>query len=210
MKQNQNGEILYWRDSSLYLNLTNNCSNDCVFCVRNYKEGVFGFNLKLDYDPSFNEILELLSPKLLEKFQEIVFTGFGEPLVRLDLVCKIAVEIKKMRNSIKIRIDTNGLAELLNPGIDVVTKLKNSEVDSLSISLNAENAQKYNEICRPKFGIDSFNAILKFADKAKKLFDVRFTIVDIPQINLDECKNLAAKMNIPLKIRPYNGPEIVL
>lgn len=210
MKTKLSGEILYWRESSLYLNITNKCSNDCIFCVKNYKDGVFGFNLKLNYNPSLEEILELFTLDLLEQYQEIVFTGFGEPLLRLDLICKIAIELKKMRKTIKIRIDTNGLGELINPGIDVIRKLKDAKVDSLSISLNAENAQKYNEICKPKFGINSFNALIEFANKAKKVLEVRFTVVDIPQINLEACKNLAFEMNIPLKIRPYNGPEIIL
>lgn len=202
--------LVYWRDSSIYLNITNKCTNNCIFCVRNYQNGVFGFNLKLDHEPSKKEILNSFTEIISEKFQEVVFTGFGEPLARLDLVCSLAQEIKKIKKEILIRIDTNGLGELINPGIDVIQKLRDGKIDALSISLNAENAEKYLQICKPKFGFESFKAILDFTSKAKQFFKLRFTVVAIPQIDITVCKQIADEFDIPLKIRHYSGPEITI
>ncbi|HUU76841.1 MAG TPA: TatD family nuclease-associated radical SAM protein [candidate division Zixibacteria bacterium] len=202
--------LVYWRDSSIYLNITNKCTNNCIFCVRNFQIGVFGFNLKLDHEPSKKEILDSFTEVISEKFQEVVFTGFGEPLTRLNLVCNLAQEIKKIKKEIFIRIDTNGLGELINPGIDVIQKLRDGKIDALSISLNAENAEKYLKICKSKFGYESFKAILDFTSKAKQFFNLRFTVVDIPQIDIIACKQIADNFDIPLKIRHYSGPELII
>ena len=202
--------IVYWMRDSLYINITNKCTNDCVFCVRNYRDGVYGFNLTLDYEPSPKEILEKLFPLISSKYKEIVFTGFGEPLTRLDDVCYISKEIKSKYPELSIRIDTNGLGELINPNDDVIQRLTQAGVNALSISLNAENREKYNKICKPSFGLESFDAILSFAKKAVDHFSVVFTVVEIPQIDLDTCKEIAEKMNIQLKIRGYSGPEVIV
>ncbi|MHA1245673.1 MAG: radical SAM protein [Candidatus Heimdallarchaeota archaeon] len=92
------GALVYWKNTSLYLNITNRCSNDCLFCVRNYRQGVYGFNLKLEKDPTENEIMDAIKQELSRDFAELVFTGFGEPLLRLDLVCNIAKQVKQLTN----------------------------------------------------------------------------------------------------------------
>ena len=201
--------IIYWRKSSLYLNITNRCCNNCLFCVRNYRDGVFGFRLKLENDPSLNDIIERLRENLNNKYEEIVFTGFGEPLERLDTVQKITKEIRKVNQEIPIRLDTNGLGELLNPERAVLKILKDSGLSHISISLNASNKEMYNKLCKPKFGFKSFDAIIDFAKKAKKDFIVNFTVVNVPVIDIEACKKLAENLEIPLKIREYSGPKII-
>ena len=208
---NQNKEsIIYWLDTSLYLNITNKCCNNCVFCVRNYKSGVYGFTLKLTSDPSEEEIILELDKQTITEYKEIVFTGYGEPLERLDIVCNVSKKIRKIAPDIPIRVDTNGLGELLNPEIDVIDSLREAGVTHLSISLNASTAEKYQQICRPRFGKESFLAILSFAEKAKDYFDVLYTVVGIPELDLAACEKIAADQNIPLRVRPYSGPKIVL
>ena len=206
-----NGALVYWKNTSLYLNITNRCSNDCLFCVRNYRQGVYGFNLQLDKEPTENEILETIKQELSRDFEELVFTGFGEPLLRLELVCNIAKQVKQLTNDkLTLRIDTNGLADLTYPEINVLEKLQEAKIDKLSISLNTENAEKYLRICQPIYGLESYESLLTFAEKANRYFEVRFTIVAIPQVDIDACQKIADEMAIPLIIRPYNGPDFIV
>ncbi|MFW9921660.1 MAG: TatD family nuclease-associated radical SAM protein [Candidatus Thorarchaeota archaeon] len=207
MNEISDGNIIYWRGTSLYINITNRCTNDCIFCVKHFQNGVFGFNLSLTQDPSLDEILQELFRHDISIYEEIVFTGFGEPLLRLDVVISIAKEIKR-KSDINLRIDTNGLVELVYPHRDILLDLKNAGIDSLSISLNAESPEKYFEICKPKYGTDSYSAILSFAKKAKEYFQVQFTVVDIPPINISSCKKISEDIGIPLRIRHYSGPEL--
>jgi len=205
------GALVYWKNTSLYLNITNRCSNDCLFCVRNYRQGVYGFNLQLEKDPTENEIMDAIKQELSRDFTELVFTGFGEPLLRLDLVCNIAKQVKQLTNDkLTLRIDTNGLADLTYPEINVLEKLREAKIDKLSISLNTETAEKYLKICQPVYGFGSYESLLTFAEKAKRNFEVRFTVVAIPQVDIDACQKIADKMDIPLVIRPYNGPDFTL
>ena len=208
MKDLSEQSVIYWRKTSLYLNITNRCCNDCLFCVRKYRTGVFGFRLKLENDPLEDDIIQELRENLSNKFEEVVFTGFGEPLERLAVVESIAKEIRKINLKIPIRLDTNGLGELINPEMNVLAILKKSGITHISISLNASNKEIYNKLCRPRFGLKSFNAIIDFAKKAKKDFVVNFTVVNVPLINIEACKRLAENLEIPLKIREYSGPKI--
>lgn len=202
------GAIVYWKNSSLYLNITNRCSNACMFCVRNYRQGVYGFNLQLEKEPTENELMNAIKQELFRDFSELVFTGFGEPLLRLDMVCNIAKQVKQIpSDKLTLRIDTNGLADLTYPEINVLEKLRNAKIDKLSISLNTENAEKYLKICKPIYGPESYDSLLNFAEKAKADFEVRFTVVAIPQVDIEACQRIADEMAIPLTIRQYNGPD---
>jgi len=208
---NNQGAIVYWKNSSLYLNITNRCTNDCKFCVRNYREGVYGFNLQLKKEPTEEELMNAIKQELSRDFVELVFTGYGEPLLRLDLVCSIAKRVKQLTNNkLILRIDTNGLADLTYPEINILEKLLNAKIDKLSISLNAENAEKYLQICQPVYGLESYDSLLNFAEKAKRNFEVRFTVVAVSQVDVEACQRIADKMTIPLVIRPYHGPNFIL
>jgi len=202
--------IVYWRKTSLYLNITNKCPNNCVFCVRNYKTGVFGFRLKLKKDPEEQAIIRELRRYLSNAFEEVVFTGYGEPLERLEVVCNVSREIKRLFPDITIRLDTNGLGWLINPDTDVIMELKQAGIDHISISLNASNAEQYYKICKPKFGKQSFEALLEFAKIANNFFKINYTVVAIPQIDIQACQKLADEQKISLKIRHYSGPELVI
>lgn len=88
--------VVYWLDSSLYLNITNRCSNDCYFCFRNYWRGIGGFNLKLTHEPSADQVIrELLKQIHRKRWNEVVFCGFGEPTARLDCILKVTRWIKE-------------------------------------------------------------------------------------------------------------------
>ncbi|MFQ6126364.1 MAG: hypothetical protein ACE5R6_17400 [Candidatus Heimdallarchaeota archaeon] len=43
---------------------------------------------------------------------EIVFCGYGEPLIRLDTILAATREIKQRYPKVKVRLDTNGQGSL--------------------------------------------------------------------------------------------------
>ena len=186
------------------MNVTNQCSNRCCFCIRNFKDGVAGFNLKLSKEPSVDEIISELQNVLNRKnWREIVFCGFGEPLQRLDCVLDVARWIKRHYGKIvSIRVNTNGQAVLLNKERDAVRELKEAGVDKLSVSLNAHDKETYDQVCRPAFE-DAFESVLKFIEKAKNQFDVEITAVTLPEVDISKVEELARKIGVRFRRREY-------
>lgn len=196
--------ITYKIRNSLYLNITNQCTNECTFCIR-YIQKLFNGKhpLWLKKEPTEDELLaEIGEPT---QFKEIVFCGYGEPLIRLDLVKSLAQKLITARGAgdkPKIRVDTNGHANLYHKK-DVLPELKGL-VDEMQISLNAENAKKYAELCKPHFGTKAYPAILDFAREAKKYIStVLLTVVDLPSIDQEACRLISKQLDVGFRIRPY-------
>jgi len=196
--------VVYWLGNNLYLNITNKCSNNCYFCLRNFTEGISDFKLKLEKDPSISYVIDKLQEVInLKYWQEIVFCGFGEPLERLDCVLEICKWIRKNYGKIvSLRIDTNGQGFLLNKNREVIRELKEAGVDKISVSLNAYDNEVYAQICRPVF-TNPFESILEFIKKARETFDVEITAVAIPEIDITKMKKIARKMGVEFRIRRY-------
>lgn len=196
--------VVYWLGNNLYLNITNRCSNNCYFCLRNFKIGVGGFNLKLIKEPAVDEVLTELQKVLnLKNWREIVFCGFGEPLTRLDCVLEVCRWIRRYHGKmVTLRLDTNGQGYLLNKGRDVVEELKEAGIDKISVSLNAPDKETYREVCRPVFE-NAFESVLEFIEKARKVFDVEVTAVAIPEVNLQKTADLAKNMGVRFRVREY-------
>lgn len=193
--------ILYNMGNTLYINLTNKCQCDCVFCIRKEFDSVRGNDsLWLEHEPSMAEVIDEFKKYDLSKFKEIVFCGYGEPLLRMELVISVCKYIKTISN-IKIRINTNGLSDLVYD--KPTAHLLYGVIDSISISLNAPSAEEYLEVTNPPYGLKSFNGLLKFAEDCKKYVkQVQFSIVDvISDEQITRCKLLSNKMDIPLRIR---------
>lgn len=191
--------IYYEAHKNLYLNLTNRCSADCIFCIRNFADGVYGYDLRLLKEPSTEEVIEALEGLDLSKYKEVVFTGLGEPTLRLDVVLAITRWLK--RRDIRVRLDTNGHAALINPGKNVIFELKEAGIDSISVSLNAESEEKYNKLCRPAYK-DAYRAILEFVKEARKAgINTRVTAVNVAEIDLEKCKKLAEELDSDFHIR---------
>ena len=199
----RNPSVVYWLGNSLYLNITNRCSNRCYFCFRKFKNGVQEFNLKLQKEPTSEEVIEELRKVInRKKWKEVVFCGFGEPLERLDLILEVTRWLKKKYWK-AIRVDTNGQGYLLNKGRDVVWELKEAGVDKVSVSLNAHDKAIYNEICKPVFD-DAYENVLEFIKKAKDAgLETEATAVTIPEVDLAKVKALAERMGIKFSVREY-------
>ncbi len=194
----EKGEIAYKIRDSLYLNITNRCTNKCGFCVKFHTSFVKGHNLRLEKEPSVEEVIKSIGDPAL--FKEIVFCGIGEPMMRLDVVKDVSSWIKQKGG--KIRINTNGHGNLINKR-NVLPELKGL-ADSISISLDADNAEAYETTCKPAFK-NSFESVLSFIKEAKRnIPDVKITVVNVPGINIERCRQIAEELGVELRVREYN------
>ncbi len=196
--------ITYELGNSLYVNITNRCSNACNFCVRLEHDGVNGKdNLWLDREPTIDEIKADFETRELGKYNAVVFCGYGEPMERADVVIEIAKWLKAKMPELPIRINTNGHANLIYKR-DITPELCGI-IDCISISLNAENAQKYQDVCNSEFGEAAFPGLLDFARRAKKFVpEVVFTVVDImPKDEIDACRKIADDCGVSFRVREY-------
>ncbi|MEM4733967.1 MAG: TatD family nuclease-associated radical SAM protein [Candidatus Bathyarchaeia archaeon] len=205
MVRGEQPSIVYWLDDNLYLNITNRCSNRCWFCFRNFKQGVGGFNLKLEREPTAAEVKVALESALaLRRWSEVVFCGFGEPTARLDILLEIARWIRERYGGTNtIRVDTNGHGYVLNKSREVAQEMRNAGVSKVSVSLNGHDEASYAENCRPMFA-GGFSAVLDFVKKAKAAgLDVEVSAVRMPEVDMDKIRAVAEVLGVPMRIREY-------
>ena len=200
--------ITYQVKQSIYVNLTNRCPCACKFCLRNNGSGVFGSGpLWLEREPTLDEVTASLDGWDYTRFREVVFCGYGEPTERLDVLLAAADHLKLHDRTLRIRVNTNGLSDLINGR--PTAALFAGKVDCLSISLNTDDASEYAAICRPKFGDAAYPALLKFAKEAASCVpEVVMTVVGEPVTSLDKqarCRAIAESLGARLRIRPYEA-----
>ena len=192
---------------SVYLNLTNRCTCSCTFCLRNLKEMDVDKSLWLKEEPTVAEVKQALDKAPWEVIKEIVFCGFGEPTMRLDDVVELLHYIKKNHPDVKTRINTNGLADL-EFGRDTSKDFAGNIVDTLSISLNASNAERYLALTRSKFGAQSYEAMLTYAAHCKAYVpNVVLTVVDQVenQEEIEKCQAICKERGLTLRVRAYES-----
>ena len=196
--------ITYEYERNLYVNMTNKCCNRCEFCLRNNSSGsLYADNLWYkNGEPTKEEIWEELSRRDLNRYDEVVFCGYGEPACRWDDMMWLCDKIKE-HGSHLIRINTNGLANLIT-GRNAALEL-DGRVDAISISLNASTAEKYDALCHSQFGLEAFPAIQKFT--ATAVFNVphvRMTVVDtMPKEEIEACKEICDRLGADFFVREY-------
>ena len=194
--------IIYEFGGGLYINLTNQCPCNCSFCIREQYDGVgSASSLWLEKDPTAEAVISGLKNISLEGFEEIVFCGFGEPFCALNNMLRVCRYLRGRDGCPPVRINTNGLGDLIN---EISTApLLEGLVDCVSISLNAPDAAKYTDICRPSFGSKSFDAMLSFARGCKNhVENVIFSVVDtLSKEDIEKCRSIADSMGIPLRVR---------
>lgn len=198
--------ITYPVHNGIYVNVTNRCPCACTFCLRQNGESVYrSDSLWLEREPTVKEVCNSIDTWDLNKYNEVVFCGYGEPTERLDDLLEVAKYIKS-KSDIKIRINTNGLADLIwnEPTAPKLQGL----IDTVSISLNATNKEEYLKIVHPKFGIESYEAMLKFTKECTKYVpSVVMTVVDIVVSKEEQeiCRKICESVGATLRIRPYEG-----
>jgi len=198
-----------YRPGVLYLNVTNRCSNDCGFCVRQGPGfSLGGVDMRLETEPTVDEVKEAIGAAERERkrgraFDEVVFCGFGEPTYRLRLIGEVGRWLRD--RGVAVRLNTNGQAALLNRRdvreiVDVVA----GAVNTVSISLNAPTAAQYEELCEPAFGEGTFEAVVEFAQTCVGRVDrvvltvVGFTLDDEA---IHRCEDLAAELGADFRVR---------
>ncbi len=191
---------------SIYVNLTNRCPCACTFCLRHNGPGVYGSDsLWLDREPTADEVIASLSQWDFSHVPELVFCGYGEPTERLGVLLAVARHARTAYPQAKIRVNTNGLSDLI-AGEPTAAKFVGL-VDTLSISLNTPDPAEYLAVCRPTFGAAAYPAMLAFASDAVKAgLHVVMTVVGEPVTSLakqEECRAICESLGATLRVRPY-------
>ena len=193
--------VVYSYYEGLYINLTNKCPCSCDFCIRNYTDNLGSADsLFLDKEPTVDEVKEELAKWNLKEFNEVIFCGYGEPTERLPELLEIAEFVKK-EYGLPVRLNTNGLADLIWKR-ETAPDLE-GKIDAVSISMNEADAQKYFDLCHPVFGIESYDAMIKYISDVKKYVpDVATSIVSVitPE-SIELCRKKAEELGVSFKVR---------
>ena len=188
------------------MNMTNRCPCRCTFCIRDMVDSLGDADsLWLKREPSKEELLTKLAEQDLFAYDEIVFCGYGEPTERLDCllaICDFVKRDEELKGRLKTRLNTNGLADLINQ--KATAKEFAGKLDAISISLNAPTAGEYHELCRPKYGTAAFEEILRFTEEVKQYVpDVTMSVVgfSISQQDIEDCRDIARKLGVKFRVR---------
>lgn len=193
--------ITYPIGDNLYVNVTNRCTNRCDFCIRNNGDSVDGSgSLWLEREPTVEEIVADIKKRDPKKYRELVFCGYGEPMMRLDDIIKVITELRTF-SGIPVRINTNGQADLIY-GKPTAHMLKGL-VDTVSISLNDSTSERYDAVCHSVYGKAAFDAVIKYGRDCKEYVPhVVFSVVDvIPPKEIEECRRIAERAGVTLRVR---------
>lgn len=196
-------DILYTYKNQVYANITNRCDCSCQFCIRTHKDSVGeAENLWFKQEPTLEEIKAAMDAFDFTGYEELVYCGYGEPTCALENLLASAAYAKEKHN-IRVRLNTNGLANLYHKR-NIIPELA-KVVDSVSISLNAPTAEKYHEVTRPQFE-NAFEAMLDFASLSKDaLAHTQLSIVDVlPEEEIKACQKIADDRGVYLKIRKFS------
>lgn len=198
--------LVYTLDGKIYINLTNRCTNDCIFCLRNDKSDVKGQELWLDDENSTaKDVIEQFEKIYPETpSSEIIFCGYGEPMLKLEELKEVAKYIKQKLPSSKIRVNTNGHVNFVCKR-NVVPELKGL-VDEFSVSLNGVTKEEYNELSQPKFD-EAYDEVKKFIKAcADEKISVVASVVDGykgRRLDLKKCEQIAKDLGAKFRVREW-------
>ena len=195
-------DIIYTYNNQVYANITNKCDCACTFCIRSHKDGVGeSENLWHKKQPTIDDIKAAIDDFDFTNYKEFVFCGYGEPTCEIDLLVEVGEYVKE-KTGLPIRLNTNGLGNLYNKR-NIVPDLA-KVVDSISISLNAPDAESYNKVTRPQFE-NAYEALLDFAEECNKIIPLtQLSIVDVlPEEDIKRCQEVADGRGIKLRIRKF-------
>lgn len=195
--------LVYELDKKIYINLTNRCTNECIFCLRQDKDDVCGQELWLDSEDFTSEdVIEQL--KKFNLSSEVIFCGYGEPMLKFEVLRQVAKYIKETYPKIKIRVNTNGHANFIYKK-NVVPELVGL-VDEFSVSLNASNSEEYDELSQPKFE-NAYEEVKKFIKcSADAGIETVASIVDGykgRRLDVDKCREIAESLGAKLRVREW-------
>ena len=204
--------LVYLLDGKIYINLTNRCTNDCIFCLRKDKDDVVGQTLWLDNENSTaKDVIEQFELKKNElvnvhhaPFAEVIFCGYGEPMLKFDVLKQVAEYIKKQYPETKIRVNTNGHANYVYKK-NIVPECKGL-IDEFSVSLNGATKEEYNELSQPKFD-QAYEEVKKFI---KACSDENISVVASivegykgRHLDLNKCEKIANELGAKFRVREW-------
>lgn len=204
--------LVYLLDGKIYINLTNRCTNDCIFCLRKDKDDVVGQTLWLDDENSTADDVikqfELKRNELLTThnlpFKEVIFCGYGEPMLKFDVMKQVAKYIKDKYPETKIRVNTNGHANYVYKK-NVVPECKGL-IDEFSVSLNGSTKEEYDELSQPKFD-EAYDEMKKFI---KACSDEGISVVASVvegykgrHLDLEKCEEIAKSLGAKFRVREW-------
>ena len=188
---------------TVYVNLTNACTNSCVFCLRDQKDDVCGAEMWHDDNYTLEDIIEQFK-SYKQTPENVVFCGYGEPFLKKDMMKAFAQYLRKNHPEIKIRVNTNGHANAIYK-TNVAEEFKGL-LDEASVSLNSDNAEQYNEICKPKIenAYEAVKDFLKCCKKAEiKTYASIVTGFDEREINVENCEKIAKELGAEFRNREF-------
>jgi TatD family-associated radical SAM protein len=190
-------QISYQIDDNLYLSITDRCTLECRFCPKTQgKMSIKGYDLTFDHRPAAAEIIDAVDdPK---KYREVVFCGFGEPTLRLNVLLEVARDIKARGG--RVRVNTDGLTNLVHKQ-DTLPDL-GKWVDTVSVSLNAQNREVYDRHCQPNLP-GSYAAMRKFVQEAPAYIDeVIVSAIDgLEGVDIVACEEIAKAYGVKFRRR---------
>ena len=188
---------------TVYVNLTNACTNSCVFCLREQKDDVCGAEMWHDDKYTLDDIIEQFN-SYNPVPQNVVFCGYGEPFLKKDMMKAFAQYLRENHPEIKIRVNTNGHANAIYK-TNVAKEFKGL-LDEASVSLNSDNAKQYNEICQPKIE-NAYEAVKDFLKSCKeagiKTYASIVTGFDEREINVKNCEKIATELGAEFRNREF-------
>lgn len=197
--------LVYFLEGKTYINLTNACTNKCLFCIRDLKEDVVGANLWLQADNvEAEDVIAQLEAKRESIKDEIIFCGYGEPFLKLEVLKEVAKYIKENFEGTKIRVNTNGHASFVYKR-NVPEELKGL-VDEVSISLNAADENLYNELSRPSIE-DAYLHMQEFARQCVEA-GIKTTMTAVTgfrdyDVDTDACQRLCKDIGAQFRAREW-------
>lgn len=197
--------LVYLLENKIYINLTNSCTNNCVFCIRDIKEDVVGADLFLNNENvKSSDVISQLEKLKDNLSSEIIFCGYGEPMLKLDIIKEVAMYLKEKYPNIILRVNTNGHANLVYKR-NVLPELKGL-IDKFSVSLNGENEQVYNELSKPNIE-NAYQGVKDFISEAvKQGFDTTATIVTgykNYKVDIQKCIEITNNLGAKFRERPW-------
>lgn len=197
--------LVYLLEGKIYINLTNSCTNNCVFCIRSIKDDVVGTNLFLNTENvKAEDVIEQLNAMKDKLSSEIIFCGYGEPMLKLSVIKEVAKYIKENYPNTILRINTNGHANIVYKR-NVLPELKGL-IDKFSVSLNGENEEVYNELSQPNID-NAYESVKEFILEAvKEGFDTTATIVTgykNYKVDMQKCIEITKELGAKFRERPW-------
>ena len=197
--------LVYLLENKVYINLTNGCTNDCIFCIRRLKDDVVGADMRLKSEKiTAQDVIEQLKKHEDKIKNGLTFCGYGEPTLKFEILKEVAKYVKENYPNTYIKINTNGHGNIINKR-NILPEIKGL-IDELSISLNAQDEKLYNELCLPNVK-NAYEEMKNFAKEAvKEGFKTTMSIVSGYKdynVRIDECKKIAKEIGATFRNREW-------